>query len=123
MIKVYEEVNCLEDQSMIAGSQKTIGIACFYPDGTPVPLGRFGGGVGCFFAPYGSESGGLYFQGTVTIGDDENGNIGNTMMIAVPADNTLAYQNCTLVYMPYITDGGLRFTLGKGKLFVASTIA
>ena len=107
----YEDIHCLEDFGIIAGSYKILYIDCIDSNGKPIDLSvvtRYG----CNFFYLGTDILAFNIPGEIMTNDP------SCMIININSSFTEDFGTCCLEYVPYLYTGGNIIKFGKGRLTI-----
>jgi len=110
-MSVYDDIHCLADFGMIAGSYKILYIDCLDDNGAYINLSA-ASSFGCDFLYYGTG------DRVFSIGGSVSGSLTHRMKIEIKSTFTENLGNCCLEYMPYIYTGDDVIKLGKGRIVI-----
>ena len=108
-MSAYDDIYCLQDFGMIAGSYKILYIDFIYANGTVINLTE-ADSFGCDFCYYGTADSVFSIDGIV----DEN--LSSRMKIEIDSAFTEELGDCCIEYRPYAVYGENTYKLGKGRI-------
>lgn len=110
-MNAYEQINCLSDIGMIAGSSVTFYIDIIDESGSDVDLSN-ATSYGCKIYYYGTNKSAV----TATSSIDESKS--NRMKVVLSSSSTENLGGKCLEYIPFVTIGGEMYKYGKGRIVV-----
>lgn len=112
----YDEIHCLEEFGMIAGSYKVLYVDCVTTEGVPLDLSTVSA-FGCRFLYYGTTE-----SAFSVVGEAVDGVVGR-MKITLASSLTKNMGDCCLEYIPYVQMDGQTIKYGKGRLVIEGDAA
>lgn len=110
-MRPFEEIHCLDDFGMIAGSYKVMYIDCVTAEGESVDLSA-ATGFGCRFLYYGTTTQAFAVSGEAV------SDVPGRMKITLPSTLTYGMGDTCLEYIPYVVLNGQTIKYGKGRLII-----